>query len=130
MVTPDGEVGNGGDGDLGFEGELGLGAVFVEASHGEPAIRWDVFGMVTRNKAIRITGIADDEYADIGCGIVLDGFALGYEDVAVDGEEVAALHAGFARDTANEDGPVGGTKAFVKIGSRDDTVEQGEGAVF
>ena len=42
MVAPDGDVGDRGDVHAGLLGELRLGAVFIQARHGEEAVARDV----------------------------------------------------------------------------------------
>ena len=100
----------------GFGGELGLGAVFVEAGHGEPAVGGDALGVVHGDEAVGVAGIADDEDAHIGGGVFFDGLALADEDLAVDAEQVPALHPGFAGHAADEQRPVHVLEAFIEIG--------------
>ncbi len=115
--------------DAGFGGELAFGAIFVKTGHGEPTVGRNVFGVVHRDQAVGVAGIADDEDADIGGGVFGDGLALTSEDFAVDAEEVFALHAGAARDAADEEGPVDAGEADIDAGGGGDAVEEGKGAV-
>jgi len=115
--------------DAGFGGELAFGAIFVKTGHGEPTVGRNVFGVVHRDQAVGVAGIADDEDADIGGGVFGDGLALAGEDFAVDAEEVFALHAGSARDAADEEGPVDAGEADIDAGGGGDAVEEGKGAV-
>ncbi len=106
--------------DAGFLRELGLGAVFVEARHCEPAIARDRLRVVHRDQAIGVARISDHEDAHILGGVLLDRLSLADEDLAVDAEQIAAFHPGFARDAADEQRPVHIAEAFVQIGRRDD----------
>ncbi len=129
VVAPDAEFGDLGDGDAGLLGELGLGAVFVEAGHREELLVGDIGGAGHGDEAIGIAGVADDHDADGGFGVVIDGLALPDEDFAVDAEEVGAFHALFAGNGSNEECPVDVLEAFVEVGGLDDFGEEGEGAV-
>jgi hypothetical protein len=130
MVAPDGDVGNGGDFDAGFFCELRFGAVFVKASHGVETVARDLGGVVHRDEAIGVAGIANDENADVLRRVLLDGLALAGEDFAVDAEEVFALHALLSRNAADEQSPVHTAKAFVKISGGNDAFKEGESAII
>lgn len=130
MVTPDGHIGDGGEGDVGFKGELCFSAIFVEARHGEPAIFRDTGSGVHGDVAVGITGITDDEGTDIRGSIFFDSLALTDKDFSVDVEEVTAFHALLAWDGADEEGPVDVFEALVEVGSGDDICEEWEGTIF
>ena len=129
MIAPDGDIGDGGDVHAGFFRELRFGAVFVEARHGEETVARNSRRVVHGDEAIGVARIADDENADVAGGIFLNGLALADEDFAVDAEEIFALHAGFARDAADEQRPVHAAKAFVEIRGGDDAFEEWKGAI-
>ena len=54
-------IADGGDVHAGLFRELRLGAIFVEARHGEPAVARHVWRVVHGDEAIRVARIADDE---------------------------------------------------------------------
>lgn len=110
--------------------ELGLGAVFVELGHGEPAVGGDATGVVHGDEAIGVARVADDEHADIAGGVFLDSLALADENFSVDAQQILALHAGLTRHAADEQRPVHAAKAFVEIRGGDDALEQRERAVL
>ena len=130
MIAPDGEVADGGDVHAGFLCELGFGAVFVEAGHGEEAVARDVAGVVHEDQRIGVAGIADDERANIRCCVLLERFALADENFPVRAEEIFAFHAGFAWRGTDEECPVHVLEADVHVAGGHDAFEQGEGAVF
>src|SRR5687768_3099510 len=106
MVAPDGDVADSGGIHAGFFRELGLGAVLIEARHGEETIGREVASIVHGDEGVGIAGVTDDVDADVAGGVFLDGLALADEDFAVDAEKVLALHALLARNAADEQGPV------------------------
>ncbi len=59
-----------------------------------------------------------------------DGLALADEDLAVDPEQVLALHARLARHGADEERPVDALEALVQRGGGHDPLEEREGAVL
>ena len=130
MVTPNGHVLDDGVVGAGLGGELRLGAVLVEAGHGEEAFFRYAIGIVHGDEGVGVAGIADYEHAHILGGVASDGFALAGENLAVDAEQVTAFHSGFARHGADEQRPVGVFEAFVEICGADHVVEQREGAVI
>ena len=109
--------------------ELRFGAVFVQARHGEQAVARDVRRVVHGDEAIGVAGIADDEDAHVARGVFLDGLALADENLAVDAEQILALHAGLARHAADEQRPVHAAKPFVQVGRRHDALEQRKRAI-
>ena len=129
VVAPDGDVGNLIDAHPGLLGQLCLGAVLVEHGHREPAVGTDLPRRIHGDEAVRIAGVADDQRADVRRGVALDGLALTGEDLAVDAEQVFALHALLAGHAAHEQGPVHAAEAFVEAGGRNHSLEQRESAV-
>ncbi len=65
VVAPDAEIGDGGDVGASFGGELAFGAVFVETGHSEPAVSRDVFGIIHRDEAVGVAGVAHHEDANV-----------------------------------------------------------------
>ncbi len=130
VVAPDAQIADFRHLHTGLLGQLALRTVFIQARHGEPAIRRHVLGRALGDEAVRIARIANDEDAHIGGRIVLDRLPLAGEDLAVDVEEVFALHASLARHAADQDGPVRTLEALVQIRGRRDAVQEGEGAVI
>ncbi len=63
-------------------------------------------------------------------GVFLQSLALAGEDFAVDREQIFALHARFAGDAADEQGPMDIAEAFVQIGGGDELVQRRVGAVL
>ena len=88
------------------------------------------FRVVHRDQAIGVARISDDEDAHIGGGVFLDRLALADENFAVDAEQIAALHPGFARNAADEQRPVHVAKSFVEIGRRRDSLEERKRAIM
>ena len=81
------------------------------------------------DQAVRVAGVADDQDAHVGGGVLGDGPALRLEDAAVDAEEVAALHARLAGDGADEERPRRAVEGGLEVRGGDDVVHQREGAV-
>ena len=82
------------------------------------------------DQAIRIAGIAHHQDAHVRGGVFLQRLALADEDLAVDAEQILALHAGLAWHAADEQRPIHVAKAFLDIGGRDDALEQRKAAVL
>ena len=129
VVAPDGQVGHGGDRGPGLAGQLGLGPVLVEAGHGEPPVGGNLGRIGAGDQAVGVAGVADDQDADVGRGVLGDGPALGLEDAAVDTEQVAALHTRLAGHRADQQGPRGAVEGGLEVGGGHDVGQQGEGAV-
>ena len=129
MVAPDGDVGHLRDLDAGLGGKLGGGPVFVQASHGEPALAGNVGGIVHGDQAIGVAGVPDHQHADVGSGVLLYCPALSGKDLAVDAEQVSPLHPGLAGNASHEQGPVGSPEAFVEVTGGADVLEKRKGAV-
>src|SRR5262249_37641995 len=106
--------------DAGFMRELSTGAVFIQPRHGEPAVARNFLGVVHRDQAIRVTRIAHDQYPHVGIGVSLDGLTLADKDLAVDAEEVLALHSRLPWHASDEQSPIDVPKSFIEIRRRDD----------
>ena len=59
----------------------------------------------------------------------MDGLSLSGENLAVDAEQIAALHALLARNTADEQCPVDAVETGTQVGRGHSALEQREGAV-
>ena len=110
--------------------ELRLGAVLVEAGHREEVFGRHAAGGTQGDEGVGVARVTDDEDLDGLLGVACDGFALTDEDLAVDAEQVLALHAVLARDRADEQAPIGVLEAFVEVAGGDDVGEQRERAVL
>ena len=93
MISPDRHIGTRMNAHTGLLRELRLGAIFVQPSHGEPAIARDFFRVVHRDQAIGVAWISDHEDAHVGRSIFLNRLALADENLAVDAEQILAFHA-------------------------------------
>ena len=122
-------IADGGHVHAGFFRKLRLGAVFVEARHGEEPVARHVGRVVHGDEAIRVARIADDKHPDVARGVLLNRPALTDENFAVDAEQILAFHAGLARHAADEQRPVHAAKTFVEIRGRHDALEQRKRAV-
>jgi len=107
VVAPDGDVLHDGVVRAGLAGELRLGAVLVQPGHGEEVLRGQAAGGTERDEGVGVAGITHDQDLDALLGVARDGLALADEDLAVDAEEVLALHAVLAGHGADEQAPVG-----------------------
>src|ERR1051325_3504009 len=129
MISPDSHVRYARDFDPSFVREWSEGAIYIEPSHGEPAIAWNFFRIIHGDQTIGVTRIADDENADVGICIALDCLALSDEHLSVDAEEIFSLHAGFARHAADKQRPIDVAKTFVEVGRRHDGLQEWKRAV-
>ena len=129
VVAPDDRVRHLADMNAGLAGELGLGPILVEAGHREPALFRHLGGRVHGDETVGIAGIADDEGAHVRSGVLRDSLTLSGENLAVDAEEILALHSRLARHTANEQGPVHVVKTDIEVGGRPDLGQKRKGTV-
>lgn len=129
VVAPDAEIGDLGVVNACFGGELGFGAIFVEARHGEEAVARNACGVAHGDEGVGIAWVTDDEDADIFRGVLRDRLALAGENFAVDAEQITTFHASFAGNGADEESPVGVAETFGEVGGGNDFVEEGESAV-
>ena len=102
VVAPDRHVGDCRNVYPGLLSELRLGAVFVEARHCKPPVVRHIRCVVHGDQAVGVARVADDECADVAGSVVLDRLALACENLAVDSEQIAALHSLFSGDTADK----------------------------
>ena len=129
VIPPDGHARDVAAVASGFFGKGALGAVLVETGHGVPAVPWNRGGIVHRNEAVGVAGVAHHEDADVIGGVALDCLSLTDEDLAINPEEILALHARLAGNAADKQGPIGTVEAVIEIRGRLDRLEQGKGAV-
>ena len=130
VIAPDGQVADAAGEHASLGGELALGAIFIQAGHGEPAVGGNALRAVHGDQAVRVAGIPHHKHAHVTGRIFFDRLALAGEDFAVDAQQVFALHARFARNGTDKDGPVRAGEAFVDVGGGGDAVQQGEGTVI
>src|SRR5262249_49392569 len=69
------------------------------------------------------------ENADLAGGVLLNRLTLADENFSVDAEQILALHALLARNTADEQRPVHVAESFVEARRGHDAFEQREGAI-
>src|SRR5690606_17167896 len=81
VVAVDEDVLHGGEIDAGLLGELGLGAVLVEAHHGGEAVGREALRLGGGDHAVGVGGIADDGDAGVVGGHLVDDRAHGGEDL-------------------------------------------------
>src|ERR1035438_797427 len=106
VIAPDADIGDRGDIEPGLLGELRLGAILVQARHGIEPVAGNVRRVVHGDQAVRVAGIAHHQNAHVWRGVLLQRPALADEDLAVDAQQILALHAGLARHAADEQRPV------------------------
>ena len=129
VVAPDRHVGHVTDRGTRLLGDLGDGAVVVQAHHrGEPLLG-HVGGVGLRDEAVGVGRVADDQHLEIGGGVIVERLALRLEDPAVGLEQVAALHALGAGPRADEQGDVHPVERLGRVVVDVDPGEQREGAV-
>ncbi len=112
VVAPDAEFGDLVDGDAGLLCELCLGAVLVEAGHGEELLVGNAGCTLHGDEAVGVAGVANNQDADAWLCVVVDRLALPDKDFAVDPEEVGSLHALLAGDGSDEECPVDVLEAY------------------
>ena len=105
------------------------GAVVVEPGHRRPALGGDVLAVAVGDQAVRVARVADDQDAHVLRGVGGQRLALADEDLAVDAEQVLALHALLAREGADEQGAVAAVERLVRVVGEDDVLQRREGAV-
>lgn len=129
VVAPDTDIGDLGGLYACSSGDLGFGAIFIEAGHGEPTVCGHVGGVAKGDEGIGVAGIGDDDDAHIIGGAVVDGLTLTDEDCAIGADEIAALHACLTGHTTDEQCPVDAIKGDVGVITGDDALKEGLGAV-
>ena len=129
VVAPDRHLLDVGDRGAGLRGELGDRAVVVEAGQRREPLARDVGGVRHRDQGVGVGRVAGHADADVVGGDVVQGLALGGEDRAVGGEQVAALHARAARAGAHEQGEVHAVEDLLRVVADLDARERRERAV-
>ena len=130
VIAVDEDVLHFGEVHPGFLGQLGLGAVLVQAHHGGEAVWGEALGLGGGDHAVRVGRIAHDSDAGVIGGHCVDDLALFDEDFAVVLEQVGAFHARATGLGTHEQDPVGVFETHSGVGGLDDAFEQGEGAVI
>ena len=77
-----------------------------------------------------LQGLPTTRMRTSGAALLLQRPALADEDLAVDAQQVLALHAGLARHAADQQRPVHAAKPFVEAGGGHDAFEQRKTAVL
>ena len=113
----------------GLGGQLGQGAVVVQAGHGGEARGRHVRGVGGSDEGVGVGRVAHDQDLDVLSGAGVDGLTLGAEDAAVGRQQVRALHAGLTRHRTNEEGDVGALEGLLRVVEDVDRAERGEGGV-
>ncbi len=83
-----------------------------------------------RDVGIGVGGVADHEHLDVAARDLVEGLALGREDLGVGGQQVGTLHAGAAGTGTDEQGVVGILEGDQRVTGGDHAGEQRERAVF
>ena len=117
------------DGDAGLDGELRGGAVLVEPGHGREVLLGDGGRVVRADQRVRVGRVAHDEDLHRLLGVLVEGLALGLEDLDVGGEQVLALHALLAGHGADEEGGVDVLEGDGGVVGGDDAADERHGAV-
>ena len=106
------------------------GAVVVEPRHGGPALGGDVAAVAVGDQAVGVARIADDQDAHVLRRVGRQRLALADEDLAVDAEQVLALHALLAREASRPAGPsCSPLNALFGIVGHDDVLQRREAAI-
>src|SRR6266478_6662030 len=129
MIAPNRHVRDTGDLDTGFVRELRARAVFIQPRHSKPTVARNFLRVVHRDQTIRVTRISDYEHTYIGCGISFDRLTLPDENFAINSEQILPLHAGLARDAANQQRPVDIAESLIEISRGHNRFEQWKGAI-
>ena len=98
--------------------ELSARPVFIQPHHCKPAVARNFFRVAHGDQAIGVAGVSDHQDAHIGSGISLNGLPLADEDFAVNSEQIFPLHAGLARNAANQQRPVDIAESLIEISRR------------
>ena len=130
MIAPDADIGDRCHVQARLLRELCLGAIFVEARHGEEPVTRDFGRVMHGDEAIRIAGVAYYQDAYVWRRVFLQCPALADENLAVDAQQVFALHARLARHAADQQRPIHAAKSLLDTGGGHDTFQQREAAVF
>ena len=129
MVAPDGELLDVVHVRVGLVGQLVQGSVVVQAGHGREVLLGDVLGVVLRNQAVGVGGVAHNQDLHVAAGVVVDGLAGLDEDLSVLLEQVAALLALSPGLGAHQQGVVDVLEGGGGAVGADHVVQQGERAV-
>src|SRR5580765_5599210 len=94
-----------------------------------PTVAWNRRRIAHGYQTICITRIPHHKNTDIAGGMIFDCPGLPDEDLAIDSEQILALHASLPRNTPDEQGPVDSAESLVQVRCGDHTFEQRESAV-
>src|SRR5579859_1329431 len=129
VIAPNRHISHPGHIHAGFASQLRFGAVLIEPGHGKKSISRYTGCVAHGDEAIRIAGIAHNQYAYVSGGASLNRLALAYENLTVDAQKVLPLHAGLARHAAHQQCPIHTSEPFIERGRRYHSLEQRESAI-
>src|SRR5690554_2441818 len=129
VVAPDDHALDVGDVLAGLLGQLGQGAVVVQAGHGGELLGIQVRRVAGGDQGVGVGRVAHHQDLDVAAGVVVQGLALHGEDRRVGFQQVLALHARAAGTRADQQGEVGVLEGDVGIVGGDDVLHQRKGAV-
>src|SRR6056297_633398 len=104
----------------GLLGKLGQRAIVVQPGHRGEVLRLQIRCAGLRDQAVGVGRVADHQYLDVPGSMIVERLALRAEDLAVLGQQVAALHARTARLGTDQQRVVGILEAFFDVGGGDD----------
>ena len=130
VVAPDRHLLDVGDVHVELGGELADGTVVVEPGHRGESRRVDLGRVVHGDQAVGVRRVADHEDLDVGSGAVGQRLALPREDLAVDRQQVGALHPRLAGHGADEQRVVGVAERGVRVVGLHDALEERERAIL
>ena len=129
VIAPHGDPADLVDARAGASGQLGDGAIVVEAGQGGEPVGRDLGSVGGGDRGVGVGGVADDDHPDVIGGNVVDDRALGGEDVGVGGQQVGALHALGARTGPDEQTETRPVERLARIVEDVDGLQEGERAV-
>ena len=130
VVTPDGDLLDGGDIGSGLGNELRKSTVVVKTSHGGEVLTGNIGGVRGGDQTVGVGGVSDDNNLDRLLGGSVKSLTLTGEDGTVVLHEVGTLHAGSTRLGSNKEGIVSILKTLMEVRGHLDSLEKGESAVI
>ena len=130
VVTPDGDVLDVLGGDIELLGELGLGAVMIEAGKSREVLLGDRGGVQHGNTGIGVGRVSHNQNLHGLLGVLIQGLALVLEDGAVLGQKILPLHTLLPGESTDEDSVVDILEGLLQVGGADDSVNERVRAIF
>ena len=110
-------------------GQTGLGAVFIQSRHGEPAVSRQGLTGLHGNPRVGVAGIPNHQHLGRPRSHFRQDFPLLNKDFPVQAKKFRTLHAGFPRNTPDAKGPIRAFKCLGRLAGGHNPIQKRKGPI-